>query len=232
VDQAIWIGYGLLVGGCWILGLLALRASLRAGALLERGLAAVLLATGAVGCPLTFLPSLVALSPPVRAQVLAGGIAGLGVGSVALYITTWRFFRPRSVAAALVCSAGTFVIAWSFLAELLIGSFSWGRDRLWLVIGGVACWIPYVWGAVEMLHFASRPWRSQRSARSFRLYGVAQAAVAFVFVPGLASMFRTQGVGHPRLVVALVAAGAVVAALAAAQAFVAGQRPRSPGADA
>jgi hypothetical protein len=133
------------------------------------------------------------------------------------------------VAAALLCSAGTFVIAWSFLAELLTGSFSWGRDRFWLLIGGIACWVPYVWGAAEMLRSAGRPGLRGRTARTFRLYGAAQAAVAVVFVPGLASAFQTQGVGHSRAIVGLVAVGAVAAALAAAQAFHGAEPPRDPG---
>jgi hypothetical protein len=167
----------------------------------------------------------VPLSPPVHAKVVAGGIAGLGAGSITLYVTVWRFYRPRSVLAALVCSAGTFVISWSFVAELLTGSFSWGRDRFWLVLGGAACWVPYIWGAVEMLRYAGRRMRaaqderSAESARILRYYGLAQAAVGAIFLPALASMFFDQGKGHSRAVLALVAAGAVLAALAAAQGF-------------
>ncbi len=225
MDQAIGVGYGLLVGVCWILGLRALGAAFRRNSLLDWGLAGVMIGAGAVGCPLTFLPSLVPLSPLVRAQVLAAGIAGLGAGSITLYVTVWRFFRPRSVLAALVCTAGTFVISWSFLAELLTGSFSWGRDRFWLLLGGAACWLPYIWGTFEMLRYAGERHRSARDARaaeSARIlwyYGLAQGAVAVVFAPALASLFLNQGQGHPRVVVALVAAGAVLAALAAAQGF-------------
>jgi hypothetical protein len=225
VDQAIWLGYGLLVGVCWILGLRGLAAAFRRNALLDWGLAGVMIGAGAIGCPLTFLPSLVPLSPLVRAQVLAAGIAGLGAGSITLYVTVWRFFRPRSVLAALVCSAGTFVISWSFVAELLTGSFSWGRDRFWLLLGGAACWVPYVWGAFEMLRYSNERLRGAQDARgveSARIlwcYGLAQAAVAAVFVPALASLFLNQGQGHSRAVVAMVAFGAVLAALAAGQGF-------------
>lgn len=100
MEQAIWVGYGLLVAVCWVLGLCALREARRTGGLLDWGLAAVTLAAGGVGCPLSFLPSLTTLPPGLRSHVLAGGIAGIGLGSIALYLVNWCYIRPRSVTAA------------------------------------------------------------------------------------------------------------------------------------
>jgi hypothetical protein len=225
VEQAIWIGYGLLAGICWILGIRAVRTARRSGSAIDWALAIVTLSAGGFGCPLTFLPSLVPLEPGLRAQVLAAGMIGLGFAAASIYVATWRRFRRTSVLAALVCTAGTFVIAWSILAEILTAGFAWGRDRRWLALGGAASWLPYAWGAVEMI-LASRRRPGEngaaedaQGARGLLLYGLALAAVALVYLPGLVSAYRSRGGGHSPFVVGLVGATGFVAALAAAIGF-------------
>ena len=97
MEQAIWIGYGLLAGICWILGIRAVRTARRSGSAIDWALAIVTLSAGGFGCPLTFLPSLVPLEPGLRAQVLAAGMIGLGFAAASIYVATWRRFRRTSV---------------------------------------------------------------------------------------------------------------------------------------
>jgi hypothetical protein len=227
LEQAIWLGYGLLAAVCWLLGARALRAARRTRSPIDWALAAVTFFAGGLGCPLTFVPSLLPLEPAEKAHVLAAGIGGLGFASIALYLALWRFFRPKSVAAALICSAGTFAIAWSLLAEVVTAGFAWGRDRRWLALGGIACWIPYAWGAVELAlesrRAAPRP-EDETSRRTYLLYSVALASVALVYPFGLVSAYRHPGGPHPRAVVAAVAAVGFAAATAAALGFYWGSR--------
>jgi hypothetical protein len=235
VEQAIWVGYGLLVAVCWALWLRALAVARRSRGLLDWGLGVVVLCAGGIGCPLTFLPSLMALSPELRAHVLASGIAGIGLGSIALYLVNWRYFRPHSVLAALVCSTGSFVIAWSFLAEVLTAGFAWGRDRVWLTLGGTACWVPYAWGSLEMFREAARRLRRPSAPRgeaghTLLLYGVAQGGVALLFPPGIASAYQSGGGSLPPLLLGSVAGVAIAAVVAAGIAFAAAGRRRPDGA--
>jgi hypothetical protein len=222
LEQAIWLGYGLLVAVCWVLGARAFRAAQRTRSPIDWALAAVTVFAGGFGCPLTFVPSLLPLEPAQKAHVLAAGIGGLGFASIALYLALWRFFRPKSVAAALICSAGTFAIAWSLLAEVVTAGFAWGRDRRWLALGGIACWLPYAWGAIE-LAFESRSSvprpDDETSRRTYLLYSLALAAVALVYPFGLVSAYRHPGGPHPRAVVAAVAAVGFVAATSATIGF-------------
>ena len=237
LEQAIWVGYGLLAGVCWVLGVRAVRAARRSHSPIDWALAAVVLFAGGFGCPLTFVPSLLPLEPAEKAHVLAGGIGGLGLASIALYLALWRHFRPRSVVAALICSAGSFAIVWSLLAEVVTAGFAWGRDRRWLALGGIACWLPYAWGAIEMALEAHRrrsaPPRDEdeTTPRTYRLYSLALAAVALVYPFGLVSAFRHPGGPHPRAVVAAVAAVGFAAAVAAAIGFYWGSRRDSSASD-
>jgi hypothetical protein len=233
VEQAVWVGYGLMAAISWVLGIRAIQVARRSRSPIDWALAVVTLAAGGFGCPLTFIPSLLELDADLRARVLAAGMVGLGVASAAVYVATWRYFRPGSVIAALLCTAGTFVIAWSILAEILTAGFAWGRDRRWLTVGGAASWLPYAWGAVEMLMEARRlrgpgaTRADEQAARGFFLYGVALGAVALVYLPGLVSAFRSRGGDHSPFVVSLVAAAGFAAAAAAAVGFYRSSRRRS-----
>jgi hypothetical protein len=233
VEQAIWLGYGLLAGVSWILGLRAVAAARRSRSAIDWALAVVTLAAGGFGCPLSFLPSLLQLEADLRARVLAAGMIGLGLASTSIYVAIWRHFRPGSVVAALICTAGSFVIAWSILAEVLTAGFAWGRDRRWLALGGAASWLPYAWGAYEMLRESQRQRagggsaREALAARSFLLYGLALGAVALVYLPGLVSAYWSRGGDHSPLVVSVVASFGFVAAIAAAVGFYWSGRPET-----
>ena len=147
MKDALWVVYGLLVAVCWIGGLRVLRIALRTHEVPEWSLGVVLLCTGGIGYPLLFLRSMLELPPRAGTLTFAIGLALLSAGSIALYVFNWRLFRPNSVIAALLCSAGSFVISWSFLAELLTIGFAWNRDVLWIALGGIpaalALWIAY-----------------------------------------------------------------------------------------
>lgn len=217
----LWVGYGLYVAVCWTLGLFALRAARRSGSLVEWAVAAVALAGGGVGCPLLFVSTLVSLAPAQRAILVPAGVLGLAAASVALYFSVWRAFRPQSVLAPLLCTAGTFAIGWSILAIVFTQGYAWPRDPRWLALQSVALWLPYPWAGLEMFLHAfrlrGRPAAAgEAPARSFFCYGVALAAMALAFLPVVASAVRTRGAPYPRLVLISVGVAGLTAALAAA----------------
>jgi hypothetical protein len=211
---AVWIGYGLLVAVCWIGGLRVLRIALRTQEVREWGLGVVLLCTGGVGYPLFFLRSLLQFSPEAKGATFAVGLAALSLGSIALYVFNWRLFRPQSVAAALLSSAASFAIAWSYLAELLTLGFVWEREVLWVMVGGGARCLPFAWGAAEALRLARQLARSEPDeARRFRLYGASLGLIAVVYFAGLASAIAGDGSNHPPSMIAFGALGGIPAAL-------------------
>lgn len=217
MTDALWLVYGLLVAVCWIGGIRVLRVALRTHEVPEWSLGVVLLCTGGVGYPLLFLRSMLELGAQAGSLSFAVGLASLSVGSVALYVFNWRLFRPRSVVAALLCSVGSFVITWSYLAELLTVGFAWDRDVLWIALGGGARCVPFAWGAAEALARARllrREGADGVAVRRFRLYGSALALVAVLYLAGLASAAAGDGASHPRSIVAFVALGGIPAALA------------------
>ena len=211
MKDALWVVYGLLVAVCWIGGLRVLRIALRTHEVPEWSLGVVLLCTGGIGYPLLFLRSMLELPPRAGTLTFAIGLAFLSAGSIALYVFNWRLFRPNSVIAALLCSAGSFVISWSFLAELLTIGFAWNRDVLWIALGGGA-----------------REGAGRAAVRRFLLHGCALALIAVIYLAGLASAAAGDGASHPRSVVAFGALGGIPAALALWIAFFpAGERSRA-----
>jgi hypothetical protein len=231
VKDALWVVYGLLVAVCWIGGLRVLRIALRTHEVPEWSLGVVLLCTGGIGYPLLFLRSMLELPPRAGTLTFAIGLAFLSAGSIALYVFNWRLFRPNSVIAALLCSAGSFVISWSFLAELLTIGFAWNRDVLWIALGGGARCVPFAWGGAEALARALRLRREgagRAAVRRFLLHGCALALIAVIYLAGLASAAAGDGASHPRSVVAFGALGGIPAALALWIAFFpAGERSRA-----
>ena len=214
---AVWVVYGLLAAVCWIGGVRVLRIALRTQEVPEWSLGVVLLCTGGIGYPLLFLRSMLELPARAGSLTFAIGLAFLSAGSIALYVFNWRLFRPRSVVAALLCSAGSFVIAWSFLAELLTVGFAFDRDVLWIALGGGARCVPFAWGGAEALSRASalrREGAERAAVRRFLLYGSALGLIAVIYLAGLASAAAGDGASHPRSIVAFGALGGIPAALA------------------
>jgi hypothetical protein len=230
VSAATWTGFLLVVAASWVGGARVLRLGLRSQDAAAGGLGFALLCSGGLGYPLIFLRSLLALSPEAGAATFASGIAALSATSAVLYFVLWRVYRPHSVAAALLCSGGTFIIAWSFLAELVTVGFSGARDPLWHSLGGASRMLPYLWGGVEALRQAREPGLGAGDARRrAALCGLALVAVALVYGAGLASALRDSSAPFALSMVHAVTACALFAALALWAAFLRPQRGRRAG---
>jgi hypothetical protein len=220
MTAGLWAGYALLVAVCWIGGVRLLRVALRTQEVSEWSLGVLLICTGGIGYPLFFLRSLVSLSPEVRGTTFAVGLAALSLGSVALYVFNWRLFRPQSVIAALLASAGSFVIAWSFLAELLTAGFVWDRALLWVALGGGARCMPYAWGSLEAFSLSRALAGSDAEAsRRFLMYSGSLGGIAAIYMLALASAFAGDASSHPPALIAVGAVAGVPSALALWLAF-------------
>jgi hypothetical protein len=218
-------GYVLLVAACWVAGIRILRFARRTDDAAAGGLGFVLVCTGGLGYPLLFVRSLWPLSPEMGALTFAAGLAALSLTSAVLYFVLWRVYRPHSAAAALLCSGGCFVLAWSFLAELVTVGFSLARDPVWLAFGGSARMLPYVWGGLEAL-IQSRTLRlagpiagDADAPRRAALCGVAMLLIALIYGAGIVSALRENEVPHALSVVHLATVCGMVAAVALWVAF-------------
>jgi hypothetical protein len=225
VTRATLPGYLLLVGACWVAGIRILRFARRRDDAAAGGLGFALVCTGGFGYPLLFLRSLWPLSPEVGALTFAAGIVALSLTSAVLYFVLWRVYRPHSVAAALLCSGGCFVLAWSFLAELVTVGFTLARDPLWLALGASSRMLPYAWGGIEALLQARRlrlegaPAEDAGAARRAALCGFALLCVVVIYAAGLVSALGDTGVPLALSVVHLATVCGLVAALALWVAF-------------
>ncbi len=225
MTRATLPGYLLLVGACWVAGVRILRFARRADDAAAGGLGFVLLCTGGMGYPLLFLRSLWPLSPQVGAITFGAGLVALSLTSAVLYFVLWRVYRPQSAAAALLCSAGCFIMAWSFLAELVTVGFVLARDPLWLALGGSARMLPYVWGGIEALRQSqalrhAAPVAGDVDApRRAGLCGLALLLVALIYGAGILSALRDNEVPHALSVVHLATVCGLVAAVALWAAF-------------
>ena len=216
-----WIGLAIYSFGCWVTGLVALRVAVRLGSLSEWSVGMITIGVGGLALPLFNLPVVAPLSDSARALAIGSAVVGLAVSSMNLYFSTWRLFRPGSVAAALVCTAGCFAIAWSFLAIVVTQGYAWPRDPFWLALQSGALWIPYPWTAFELI-LASRKLRRSADAaerargKTYLCYGIAAVALALAFTPGIVIALEHRGVSYtPELVLFLVATSSVTMTSAA-----------------
>ena len=138
-----WIGLAIYSFGCWVTGLIALRVAVRLGWMAEWSVGMITIGVGGLAFPLLNLPVVLPLSDGARALAIGSAVVGLAVASMTLYFSTWRLFRSGSVLAALLCTAGCFAIAWSFLAIVFTQGYAWPRDPFWLALQSAALWIPY-----------------------------------------------------------------------------------------
>src|SRR5262245_14424459 len=143
-----WVGLAAYSFTCWMFGIVALRVAYRLGSLAEFTLAMISIGVGGLAFPLFALPTVMPLADSARALAIGTAVVGLAVSSMSLYFSTWRMFRPGSVLAALLCTAASFAIAWSFLAIVFTQGYAWPRDPHWIALQGGALWIPYPWTAV------------------------------------------------------------------------------------
>lgn len=210
------VGYGSLCVVCLVAGVGVLRLAFRNHEVSEWALGLVLVLTGGVGYPLFFLRSLTVLPTGVREGSFAAGLLALSLGSVALYLYVWRVYRPGGLWPALFALAGTFVIAWSFLAEVLTVGFVADRHPLWLALGGSARMLPFGWGGLEALGVwrALRRSGHPREAERFLLWGIGLLLVLTIYAVGLTSSMRHDGTSHSPLVVGVAALCGLPAAAA------------------
>jgi hypothetical protein len=216
-----WVGLAVYAFACWMIGAIALRVAHRLGSLVEFTVAMIAIGVGGLGFPLLALPLTVELTDSTRAFAIGSAVVGFGAASMSLYFSTWRVHRPGSVLAALLCTAGTFAIAWSFLAIVFTQGYAWPRDRFWLTMQCVALWIPYPWTALELLSSA-RPLRrsgdeaDRARGKSYLCYGIACASLTLAFIPGGAIAIQRRGVVYsPQLVAFLIATSGVTVTAAA-----------------
>lgn len=216
------VGYGGFALVSLVVGLRVLRVALRTHQVPEWALGLVLFVAGGVGYPLLFLRSLTLLPDEVRAATFAAGIGLLSVGSGALYLFNWRVFRPEAPWAPLLFTAGLFVLAWSFLAELALSGFHGKREATWYLLGSTTRALPYGWGALESalrwLRLRGRVRRGEGdpvAVNRLALWALAMSIIFAMYAIGIAS-----GVGsgdtttHDPRVVALTATLGLPAAAA------------------
>lgn len=216
-----WIGLAIYSFGCWVTGLVALRVAVRLGWMAEWSVGMITIGVGGLALPLLNLPVFHPLSDEARALAVGSAVVGLAVASMTLYFSTWRLFRPGSVLAALLCTAGCFAIAWSFLAIVVTQGYAWPRDPFWLALQSAALWIPYPWTSYELTRAARKLRRSTDPAerargKTYLCYGIATVALTFAFMPGIVMAVEHRGVSYtPELVLFLVATSAVTMTSAA-----------------
>jgi hypothetical protein len=226
VKVVILVGYGWFILTCLVVGARVLRLALRTRQLPEWAMGIVLFVSGGLGYSLLFIRSLAFLPGELKELTFAAGLVALSVGSAALYLFTWRVFRPDSVWALLVFAGALFLMISSYVIELLTTGFGGERSLLWYSVGTVTRAIPYGWVAVESLHHHARLRRSLRFGLAdpmvvdrFRLWGLGAAAIfanfALVYVSGLIG----DPTSHPPALVALLACLGIPAAIAMALAF-------------
>ena len=216
-----WIGLAIYSFGCWVTGLIALRVAVRLGWMAEWSVGMITIGVGGLAFPLLNLPVVLALADEMRALAIGSAVVGLAVASMTLYFSTWRLFRPSSVLAALVCTAGCFAIAWSFLAIVFKQGYAWPRDPFWLALQSAALWIPYPWTSFELTRAARRLRRSRDASdrargKTYLCYGIATVALTLAFTPGIVMAVEHRGVTYtPELVLFLVATSSVTMTSAA-----------------
>lgn len=216
-----WIGLAIYSFGCWVMGLLALRVAVRLGWMAEWSVGMITIGVGGLAFPLLNLPVVLPLADEMRALAIGSAVVGLAVASMTLYFSTWRLFRPRSVLAALICTAGCFAIAWSFLAIVVTQGYAWPRDPFWLALQSAALWIPYPWTSFELTRAARRLRRSHDASdrargKTYLCYGIATVALTLAFTPGIVMAVEHRGVAYtPELVLFLVATSSVTMTSAA-----------------
>jgi hypothetical protein len=170
---------------------------------------------GGLAFPLLNLPLALQLSDAARALAIGSAVVGLAIASTTLYFSTWRLFRPGSVLAALVCTAGCFAIAWSFLAIVVTQGYAWPRDPFWLALQSAALWIPYPWASFELTSAARKLRRSADAAerdrgKTYLCYGIATVTLTLGFTPGIVMAIEHRGVVYtPELVLFLLATSSV-----------------------
>ncbi len=223
----VLLGAGMIfmLGVDLVVGVRLLLLARRTRALPELAFGSAFVLLGAVGYPLATAARRIAVDAPgLGGSLLLAALAAQNLACGAIYLANVRVFRPAA-AGARIGSA----LAWSALV------LSWG-GQAWTgqADGGVAYTIgltarggAFVWGAVESLGYYRRLRRRLALGLAdplvtdrFRLWGIANAAIAAAFLVFLAGRVVTAGGPQPPLVMLLTSAVGVVAGATIWLAFV------------
>jgi hypothetical protein len=157
VASAQWlvlIGPTLFVLTALVVGVRVLQQSRRTRSTPERTIGVVLLSAGVFGYTLIGgVPLVPGLSLTDLHLSVALGDLALNVGCVALYLNTWRSFRPNQVWAAGVFAAAIAVLAATSIASLWTASFTLPyHERPWWHVVGLTCQcLAFLWTSIESL---------------------------------------------------------------------------------
>jgi hypothetical protein len=130
-----------------VVGIRLLALARRTRQVPELGMGLCCLLLGGVGLPLALLVRSGALGPDERGVLLACALGVQNLACFALYVATWRVFRPGSKLARFGIGVAATALLWSTLGSTDDGSFAF-----WLGWPGRAG--AFIWSAVEAAHYA------------------------------------------------------------------------------
>lgn len=137
-----------------VVGVRVLRRARRTRSMPERAIGVALLSAGVFGYTLIGgVPLLPWLSPTDLHLSVALGDLAVSIGCVALYLSTWRSFRPTQLWAAGVFLAAALVLGVTSLATLWTASFTLPyHERPWWHALGLACQsLAFAWTSAEAI---------------------------------------------------------------------------------
>ncbi len=217
-------GIGAFLLACTIVGIRLLLLWWRTRELPELAVALAFLFGGALGyVPIVVATSVPSLPEPVSTTTLAAGILALDLGAGALWLFTWRVFRPADSRARLLFLGAITLMFCAFVGQVAAGGLSVTAHQHsgWYWAGFLARASAFAWGALEsFLYFSVLRKRARlgltgrSDANVFLLWGVATGAAFLIFtMTALGMLLNESQLPAPLLVaqslVGLTAAGAI-----------------------
>jgi hypothetical protein len=191
VERLLGLGLLVMIAADAVVGARLLLLALRHRRLPELAFGASFVLLGVVGYPLSISAR---SAPGGDGGLLAAALAAQDLGALAIYVATWRVFRPDSVWAL----RGVSIAGGAFLASLLGDSFQAGVPLLrdggaWYYLGFTARALAFVWAAAEAFRYHAMMRRRLTLglgdpvvADRFRLWALSATAVAVAFAAFLA----------------------------------------------
>ncbi len=200
--KLLGLGIAVQIVADAVVGVRLLLLARRTRRLPELCLGLCCLLLGGIGLPLSLVArgGLAASRPELAGQLLAVGFAFQNAACLALFVATWRIFRPDAGwAAGLSWAAGLAMLA-SLVGQAATVGFRGGVDQgAFYQLGFVARALAFAWGGFEAGHYALLLRRRIRLgladpvvADRFRLWALCCLAVVFGFASFAAS--RALGV--------------------------------------
>lgn len=190
---ALAMGVQVLV--CTVAGVRLLVRAARQRGIPEAGFGFCFLALGAIGYPVSLAArNGLASSPELAGHLLLVGLAAQNLACLALFIATWRVFRPQQPAAAAATLLAAVAFAASLVGQHLTVGFAGAAD------GGAFYWIGFLPRA------AAFAWSA---AESFRYFGLMRRRVALgLGDPVVSDRFRLWGAASAQIALAFLVFGA------------------------